>query len=54
MGLNRGYLPADAQLHRCLPSWPPFAFTDTVKRALVDVTGTSVESQEEKMRIILA
>jgi arylsulfatase len=33
---------------------PPFAFTGTVKRALVDVTGTSVESQEEKMRMILA
>ena len=33
---------------------PPFAFTGTVKRAMVDVTGTSVESQEEKMRMILA
>jgi arylsulfatase len=33
---------------------PPFAFTGTVKRALVDVTGTSVESQDEKMRMILA
>jgi arylsulfatase len=33
---------------------PPFAFAGTVKRALVDVSGTSVESQEEKMRMILA
>jgi arylsulfatase A-like enzyme len=33
---------------------PPFAFTGTVKRAMVDVTGTSVESLEEKMRQILA
>jgi len=33
---------------------PPFAFTGTVKRAMVDVTGTSVESHDEKMRMILA
>jgi arylsulfatase len=32
----------------------PFAFTGTVKKALVDVTGEAVEDQAAKMRMYLA
>jgi len=33
---------------------PPFAFTGTVRKALVDITGTPVEDMEERMRMYLA
>ena len=33
---------------------PPFRFTGTVKKALVDISGESVEDQEAKMRIYMA
>ena len=33
---------------------PPFAFTGTVKKALVDITGEAVEDLEAKMRMYLA
>jgi arylsulfatase len=33
---------------------PPFAYAGTVKRALVDVSGTPVEDLQERMRMILA
>jgi len=33
---------------------PPFAFTGTVRKALVDVTGDAIESKEEKMKMYLA
>jgi hypothetical protein len=32
----------------------PFAFTGTVKKALVDVTGEAVEDMAAKMRMYLA
>jgi hypothetical protein len=38
-----------------LPAYkPPFAYGGKIKRALVDVTGTPISDQEEKMREILA
>ncbi len=33
---------------------PPFAFTGSIKRAIVDVTGKHVEDAEAKMRVYLA
>jgi arylsulfatase len=33
---------------------PPFAFTGTVKKVLVDVSGEPVEDQEAKMKMYLA
>jgi arylsulfatase len=33
---------------------PPFAFTGTVKKALIDITGEAVEDLEAKMRMYLA
>ena len=33
---------------------PPFAFTGTVKKALVDVSGEAIEDKEAKMRMYLA
>jgi arylsulfatase len=33
---------------------PPFAYSGTVKRAMVDVSGTPVEDLQERMRMILA
>jgi arylsulfatase len=33
---------------------PPFAFTGTVRKALVDVSGEAIEDQEAKMRMYLA
>jgi arylsulfatase len=33
---------------------PPFPYAGTVKRALVDVSGTAVEDLQEQMRMILA
>ncbi len=33
---------------------PPFTFTGTVKKALVDVSGESIEDMEAKMRMYLA
>jgi arylsulfatase A-like enzyme len=33
---------------------PPFAFTGTVKKAMIDVTGESVEDKAEKMKMYLA
>jgi hypothetical protein len=33
---------------------PPFSFTGTVKKALVDVSGETVEDKAAKMRMYLA
>jgi arylsulfatase A-like enzyme len=33
---------------------PPFAFTGTVKKAMIDVTGESIENKAEKMKMYLA
>jgi arylsulfatase len=33
---------------------PPFAFTGTLKRVLVDVSGEAIEDKEAKMRMYLA
>ena len=33
---------------------PPFRFTGTVKKAMVDISGESIEDQEAKMRMYLA
>jgi arylsulfatase len=33
---------------------PPFAFTGTIKKALVDVSGELVESKEAQIRMYLA
>jgi arylsulfatase len=33
---------------------PPFAFTGTIKKALVDVSGEPIEDPEAKVRMYLA
>jgi arylsulfatase len=55
LGLSAGVVVGADTGSPCMPDYkPPFAFTGTVHKALVDVTGESVEDQEAKMRLYLA
>jgi arylsulfatase len=55
LGLSAGVcVGADAGAPVMTDYKPPFAFTGTVKKALVDVTGVHVEDMEAKMRMYLA
>jgi arylsulfatase len=55
LGLSAGVcVGADAGSPVMTDYIPPFAFTGTVKKVLVDVTGEAIEDKEAKMRMYLA
>jgi arylsulfatase len=55
LGLAAGVAVGSDPGSPALPDYkPPFAYGGKIKRALVDVTGTPIADQEEKLREILA
>jgi arylsulfatase len=55
LGLSAGVsIGTDAGAPVMTDYTPPFTFTGTVKKALVDVSGEAIEDKEAKMRMYLA